>query len=387
MASVSAIIGSMTDYDARVAAELRTFAEQEVVHDLPEIHHFWTNRFLTPLLVEVGVPDVDTLWRREIIEQCRRRTPERARLVSLGAGNGELELSLAEALMREGIDNLELVLLELNAEMLGRAEEQARRLGIEDRVRTEVVDLNTWTPSVDADVYLASHSLHHVVELEHLYEQVRRSLTPDGVLLVNDMIGRNGHQRWPEAGQAVRLIWRTLPERYRYNHSLRRVDDEYPDLDCSSEGFEGIRSQDVLPLLLRVLHPKTLVGFANVIDPFVDRVYGHNFDPGNPDDTALIEEIATFDEAAIDAGVLTPTHLLAVFGRESVPCRYPRRRSPERMVRDPQDAPAPVPSPAAVTAPADMTAMEGWDRYRALRERKAVRLALALADALHPRRS
>lgn len=63
MTPISAIIRSMTDYDARVAAELRTFAEQKVVHDLPQIHHFWTHRFLTPLLAEVGVPDVDTLWR------------------------------------------------------------------------------------------------------------------------------------------------------------------------------------------------------------------------------------------------------------------------------------------------------------------------------------
>jgi hypothetical protein len=46
----------MTDYDARMAAELRTFAEQEVVHDLPQIHHFWTHRFLVPLLAEVGLP-------------------------------------------------------------------------------------------------------------------------------------------------------------------------------------------------------------------------------------------------------------------------------------------------------------------------------------------
>jgi SAM-dependent methyltransferase len=376
----------MPDYEARVAAELRTFADQEVVHDLPAIHHFWTHRFLTPLLAEVGVPDVNTLWRREIIAQCRRRAPERARLVSLGAGNGELELALAEGLMREGVDNLELVLLELNTDMLARADAQARRLGIEDRVRGEVADLNTWTASAPVDVYLASHSLHHVVELEHLYEQVRHSLTPDGVLLVNDMIGRNGHQRWPEAGQAVRRIWRTLPERYRYNHSLGRVDDEYPDLDCSSEGFEGIRSQDVLPLLLEVLHPETYVGFANVIDPFVDRVYGHNFDPDNPDDAVLIEEIATFDEAAIDAGVLTPTHLLAVFRPEPVPCRYPRRRSPERTVRDPQDELASLPfPPASVTAPPEPgpTASDGWDLYRALRARKAVRLALALADARH----
>jgi SAM-dependent methyltransferase len=381
----------MDDYDARLSAELRTFADQKVIHDLPAIHHFWAQRFVMPLLAEVGVSDIDALWRQEIAGQCRRRAPEPARLVSLGAGNGELELTLAAALSQEGTDNLELTLLELNGDMLDRATAQARRIGIEDRVHPELADLNRWVPSQPVDVYLANHSLHHLVELEHLYSQIRSSLAPGGVLLVNDMIGRNGHQRWPEAAQAVRQIWRTLPARYRRNHSLRQVDDEYPDLDCSTEGFEGIRSQDVLPLLLRELHPEIFVTFANVIDPFVDRIYGHNFDPNEPADAALIEEIATYDEAAIDAGVLTPTHLVAVFRSEPCECRHPRRRSPARMVRDPAAEPAAsdggtsgdaVAGPIAIaSSPAD----EGWRRYDALRSRKAVRLALTLAEARHRR--
>jgi SAM-dependent methyltransferase len=372
----------MTDYEARVAAELRTFAEQEIVHDLPSIHHFWTHRFLTPLLTEVGVRNVDSLWRSEVAEQCRRRAPERARLVSLGAGNGELELALAEGLMRDGVENLELVLLELNSDMLERADARARRIGIEDRVRGEVADLNVWRANGPVDIYLANHSLHHVVELEHLYEQIRSSLIADGVLLVNDMIGRNGHQRWPEAAAVIRRIWQTLPEGYRYNHTLGAIDDEYPDLDCSSESFEGIRAQDVLPLLLRVLHPETFVGFANVADPFVDRVYGHNFDPADPRDAGLIDAIATFDEAGIDAGALTPTHLIATFRREPVTCLYPRRRSPERMVREPREVPASSDPPGAESVLA-ASGESGWESYHALRSRKAVRLALALADARH----
>jgi SAM-dependent methyltransferase len=385
------MLWTMDDYDARVSAELRTFADQEVIHDLPAIHHLWAQRFVMPLLAEVGVPSIDVLWRREIGEQCRRRAPEPARLVSLGAGNGELELALAESLADEGIPNLQLTLLELNGEMLDRAAAEARRIGIADRVHGELADLNRWAPTGPVDVYLANHSLHHVVELEHLYRQVRSSLAPEGVLLVNDMIGRNGHQRWPEAAQAVRRIWRTLPERYRRNHAVGGVDHEYPDLDCSSEGFEGIRSQDVLPLLLREFHPETYVTFANVIDPFVDRIYGPNFDPDDPTDAALIEEIATFDEAAIDAGVLTPTHLVAVFRGEPVSCRHPRRRSPERTVRDPVAEPVPLGGAAAdmsaapATAPPPNDDGEGWRRYHALRSRKAVRLALALADARHRR--
>jgi SAM-dependent methyltransferase len=353
-----------------------------VVHDLPDIHDYWAHRYVMPLLSEVGVTGINDLWRDELAAQCRRRAPESATLVSIGAGNGDLELSLAGALAAEGLENLEIVLLELNTDMIDRAMAEARRIGVEDRVRGERVDLNHWRAIGTADVYLANHTLHHVVELEHLYAQVYAGMDPDGVLLVNDMIGRNGHVRWPEAALAVHRIWAQLPERYRYNRSLGRVDDVYPDLDCSLGGFEGIRSQDVLPLLLGRFHPEIYVTFANVIDPFVDRVYGHNFDGSREEDAAIIDAIASADEAGLDAGIYTPTHLVGTFRRGAVECRYPRQRSPTRTVHPPppaSDAVADDDSGLRSRAAPAVAVADG--RYEALRARKAVRLALRMADA------
>lgn len=364
-----------------MTAELRAYSEVEEVHDLPLVHSYWAERYVLPLLSEVGAETIDALWERYITEQCDRRAPETARLVSLGAGNGEAELQLVARLAARGVDNLQIALLELNPAMIERALAYADRLGLGDRVSAHKTDLNRWVAEERADVYLAVHSLHHVAELEHLYDEVQRSLDLDGVLLVNDMIGRNGHVRWPEAGAMVRGIWRFTPAKYRYNHFLHEVDDDYPDLDCSSEGFEGIRSQDVLPLLLQRFHPEIYVTFANVIDPFVDRVYGRNFDLNEPDDIAFIDTVARLDDAAIDLGVITPTHLIGAFRKRFVRCRYPRERSPERTVRRPGTS-------ASDPHAAELASLEGQlrvahERYSALRNRKVVRLGLALADSRH----
>jgi SAM-dependent methyltransferase len=257
--------------------------------------------------------------------------------------------------------------------MIDRALELAEELGISDRVQARQADLNTWSAPGPADIYLAVHSLHHVVELEHLYDEVVQSLDPDGVMLVNDMVGRNGHVRWPEAGALVQRIWRTTPERYRFNNFAKHLDVAYPDIDCSGEGFEGIRAQDVLPLLLQRLHPEVYVGFGNVIDPFVDRVYGPNFDHTNPADASFIDSVAALDEAAIDLGIITPTHLVATFRKRRVPCRYPRQRSPERTVRRPE--PVEELDPVVLEARHQVTLA----RLEALQERRAVRLALGAA--------
>ena len=111
-------------------------------------------------------------------------------------------------------------------------QERARKLATASQVlrflRFVETDFNEWVADGTYDAAIASHSLHHVVALERLlFDQVYSALTPNGVFLVNDMIGRNGHMRWPEALRILRSIWTNMPERYKYNHQLQTVDYEF----------------------------------------------------------------------------------------------------------------------------------------------------------------
>jgi hypothetical protein len=151
-----------------------------------------------------------------------------------------------------------------------------------------------------------------VVALEHLFDVVGASLQPHGRFIVSDMIGRNGHQRWPEALAIVRELWRDLPPSYRYNRQLQRYEPEFLDWDCSTSGFEGIRAQDILPLLLDRFGFDMFLGFANVIDPFIDRGFGPNFSADSQSDREFIDRVHERDQAEIDAGSIKPTHMFAV---------------------------------------------------------------------------
>lgn len=388
-------------YSARVSKELELYAEQEEVHDLPAIYHFWSARYCTPLLQEVGFGNLNEFLDQHVAEQCARRAPERTRLVSLGAGNGDTEIGIASRLRDRGIENLELTLLELNPQMLERAVTDANKLGLADRVIAKQTDLNSWQADGNSDVYLANHSLHHVVNLEGLFTEVKTSLDPEGVLLVNDMIGRNGHVRWPEAADLLRRIWDVAPEDYRWNPFLRGVEDVYPDIDCSTSGFEGVRAQDILPLLLERFHPDVYISFLNVADPFIDRVYGPNFDIDSPEDRAFIDALGRLDDAAIDLQLVTPTHLIGSFRTQPVQCRYPRRRSPARTMRSVDESRVPLTTVGAarnstdqpgtnedtareaLVAELELSLDESRTRYEHLRHRKAVRVALKLAAARH----
>ena len=166
------------------------------------------------------------------------------------------------------------------------------------------------------DAVIANQSLHHVVNLEGLFDQVKRSLRPGGQFLISDMIGRNGHQRWPEALAVIHEFWRELPPSYRFNRLVGYYEELYQSWDCSTQGFEGVRSQDILPLLLDRFHFRLFVGYGNAIDPFIDRVFGCHFDPAAEWDRSFIDQVHRRDDEELIAGHLKPTHMIAVVTNE-----------------------------------------------------------------------
>ena len=126
------------------------------------------------------------------------------------------------------------------------------------------------------------------------------------------MIGRNGHMLWPEALEVVESIWRFLPRQYKFHHQWKRYCDQYVNWDCSVDGFEGIRAQDILPLLLQRFGCEMFLGFSNITDKFIGRAYGHNYDWEKPFDQALLRFVAETDEEFIRRGYFTPTHLIVL---------------------------------------------------------------------------
>jgi hypothetical protein len=82
--------------------------------------------------------------------------------------------------------------------------------------------------------------------------------------------------------------------------------------DCSKSGFEGIRAQDILPLLLERFDFSHFLGFGGMIDPFIDRGYGHNLRVEKPEDLAFIDFVEALNDLLLDSGAITPTMAFGV---------------------------------------------------------------------------
>jgi len=323
-------------YREALAREKNLFGNCLHVHDLPDIFHYWSLRYLRPKLLPFGFDSPDAMFAKYLAEQCREEESHPKRFVSLGAGNCELEIELALKLRSARHDDFIIDCVDLNPAMLARGYAAAASAGVDQHLKFTESDLNSWVPTCEFDAVFANQSLHHVLNLEGLFAQIKSSLKSGASFIISDMIGRNGHQRWPEALELVHEFWRKLPPSYRFNSKLNRYEELFEDWDCSVEGFEGIRSQDILPLFLREFHFRLFLPFANIIDPFVDRSFGYHFDATAQWDRAFIDEVHRRDEAEISSGALTPTHMLAVVGNDlTVPRTFPGL-TPEFCMRHPE---------------------------------------------------
>jgi SAM-dependent methyltransferase len=287
------------------------------VHDLPEIFHYWSNRYLGPMLGQFGYVGFNDFFARQIAK-ANPDTTRPLRLVGLGSGDCAVELDVARMLLEQGYSQLSLACTDISAGALARGRESIRGSALEGRVQFLEHDVNRGLPPGEFDVVIANQSLHHVVELEKLFDSIRERLAGGGQFLVSDVIGRNGHQRWPEARRLLEPFWAELPETHKYHWQLRRQESQYLDWDCSREGFEGIRAQDVLPQLLARFHARFFLAWGNIIDVFIDRGFGHNFRALEEWELRFIDRVQQADADAIAAGTISPTHLLASF--QVAPC-------------------------------------------------------------------
>ena len=319
----------------KIKEEIACYSQIEHVHDLPPIYHYWADKFLVPKYHALGFNDPNDFYIQYIEKLAARHPQQTCRVFSIGAGNCDLEVSLTEELLTRGHD-IRFTCMDINPHMLERGRRLAQERQLSSRFDFVETDVRDWQPGETYQVVLAHYSLHHIVELEDLFEKVHRALDDEGVFLTQDMIGRNGHMRWPEALEFFLALWATLEERHKFNHATGEYEPVYENYDSSREGFEGIRAQDILPLLIDRFHFDRFLAFNNLISVFVDRNFGPNFDPGDGRDRHFIEFVTRLDDYFIEVGKLKPTQMIAAMFKQPVSRqRVYKHLTPEFCLRPP----------------------------------------------------
>src|SRR5690242_18811879 len=93
------------DRPLRAAVESLRYRWIGDVHALSPIFHYWSNRYLRPVLESFGFSDPDQFFLVHVLACCADDVDVPRRFASLGAGNCDTEVRLARGLLAHGCSN------------------------------------------------------------------------------------------------------------------------------------------------------------------------------------------------------------------------------------------------------------------------------------------
>ena len=195
--------------------------------------------YIHPLIS--GRPDV--AWLETIAEKYFPAPVELA--LSLGCGGGGLERHGAVLNIARGF-----VAYDVSEGAIELARSLAKGYGLK-QISYKAADLNTMVHSENTyDVVFASQSLHHIESLEHYLDQVRRTLKPNGLFIINEFVGPNQFQWTDLQVQHAQTLLESIPEQYRQiiqGHGLKTAINR-PTIEFMNEidPTEAIRSADII---------------------------------------------------------------------------------------------------------------------------------------------
>lgn len=232
-------------------------------------------------------------------------------VLELGGGLGQQSIALYNMLDIERCDVLDISDVAV-AEGNRRAKEQGQN------IHFAVSDLNTDPlPSREYDLIIASGSLHHISNLEYLFEQINAHLSSDGVFFTNDYMGPSQMQWRPKQLELMNAIVACLPdEMNRVAHKddavVRQIKPIPLEIFAKHDPSEGVRAADIFDVMGRYLDIERIAPFGQTLVYEVLRGRVHNFDDGDPKDKAILSLMLLLEKEMIDAGALTSDFNLAI---------------------------------------------------------------------------
>ena len=251
--------------------------------------------------------------------RARMAAPARFAL-EIGCGGGDLAFGLIEAGTCERIDAFDIAEGAITA-----AQARVRESGVRG-LRFHLLDGNRWVMARNQyDFVYASHALHHIENLEHLFAQVAETLQLGGVLFASDYVGPSRMQ-YADAHLAVmNAALATLPEAKRLDRFgvLKTAIARRPvELYLQHDPSEAVRSAEIIPVMRRFFDVEVVpMGMSLSFEVLLDIM--HNFDPDDDGDNALIDGIMRLEQEAERSGEAEPLFACLVARHKAAPPAKP----------------------------------------------------------------
>jgi len=264
---------------------------------------YWQSYTLTQRHINAAIAgDPDENWLAFTKRRFFKRPAGRG--LSLGCGYGVLEREAVKLGIAERFDAFDI-----SPEAVEVAREEAERQGLADQIDYAAADLNTieLEPGRYGTVF-AIQTLHHIEALEHLLDQIRRSLSKHGLFVINEYVGPARFQFPDERLPLMNKLLAAIPETHRRSLRNGYVKDEVLRPSAKEvqrvDPSESVRSDEIMRLVEERFEIVYRADFGGTLLQFVLSDIAGNFDPADPRDVAMIDLICLYEDTLIEQGVL-----------------------------------------------------------------------------------
>ncbi len=229
--------------------------------------------------------------------------------LELAGGRGDFALGL----LKNGIAK-ELHLVDVSGEAVKIALQKAEDLGVAG-LTASVGDVNTIEIEGKWDLVIFSQSLHHIEALEHVLQQVKKSLKPGGFLYVNDYIGPTRMQWTDMQLDLMNKLLSIIPEHMREELNIdgtvsNRIKRQISRIPLSVfekvDPSEAVRSGEIATVLHSTFDSVEYYPLGGGISYELFRNIAHNFHDDDPFAKAVMRSILFFEHELTSANVLDP---------------------------------------------------------------------------------
>jgi hypothetical protein len=148
--------------------------------------------------------------------------------------------------------------------------------------------------------------LHHVINLEMLFDQIAQGLNRGGILHLVEVIGQNRRLLWEENERFVNLLLDALPHEITEGS---RVQVAY-----EHEGMEGVRQEEILSILrerFEPLYEYTHGSFMRYV--CTDDRLGRYLNPDHKMGKRYLDLLIDIDRSTVRNGILRPLEVWGIY--------------------------------------------------------------------------
>ncbi len=290
------------DYQKLIEDEKKHYSAVNVTGDLKEggIHahsswHYYWNR------VGLRLQQTEYSNLAAHLNRVAATLDRPVHILSLGSGYCGNEIELAKNINVA----YSITCTDINDELFTRASQIAAEQQL--HLTFEVQDLNFIKIQRERyDLIFAHAVLHHVINLEYLFDQIVSGLAPDGLLHLVEVVGMNRKLIWDENEDFANAMLAFIPDQITRNIRLK--------IPMETDGMEGIRQEDILPLLnktFRVEFEWKHGAFMRYICTHPE--LGRYLDPSDKSARPYLDFLIDCDESSVFRGVLRPLEIWGVY--------------------------------------------------------------------------